>query len=57
MFIGFIPFLVAAVGALLSLVDERKGRVVWGVAGVLLVAWTCFHGSHHAEQLARLGSW
>lgn len=57
MFMGFIPFLVALVAALLSLRHERQARAAWGVSIALLAIWAILHGSHHMPLLSTYGAW
>lgn len=59
MFIGFIPFLIIAFAALLSLNPRRQqaARALWLVSMALIVIWTVFHGTHHLPMLRTLSAW
>jgi hypothetical protein len=58
MFIGFIPFLSAAVALFLSLFTQGSlARRIWWLTGLLVFVWAAYHGAHHLPQFATYGAW
>ena len=58
MFIGFIPFLSAAVALVLSLFGrDRAASATWWLTTLLVAVWAIHHGSHHIPQFAIYGAW
>ena len=57
MFIGFVPFVVALVAAVLSLRSQSLARGAWYFTIFLMAIWGIFHGSYHFELLSTFGAW